>query len=219
MDAPVEVTSVARADKAVGAITCIATVWALGLSYLNQLDFATQVGGYPVWAALVFPLIIDSFVVVGELRLYTATVRDEHWRIKLWAWVLTLAGLAASMAANMEHVGWHAPAGKIAAAGVPPLAAAAALATGLGLVKLRARSRGSTGQPRQAAGATPPTARAAAERAPARSSGQPSAEQLLAWVTQDQLDGLPMGRVSFQRRHDISEHHAKRAVAMVRNGG
>jgi hypothetical protein len=37
-------------------------------------------------------------------------------------------------------------------------------------------------------------------------------------MQEDQLAGLPVGRVAFGKRHQISDHHAKRAVAAARNG-
>ena len=134
--------TVHRADAAVLCITIAATFAALALSFRNQIDFATQRGGYPVWMAVPWALIIDSPVIVGELRLYSAAARHEGGRIKAWAWTLTLTGLLVSMAAGAAHVaipGWMPVA--VLAAAVPPLAAAASLGTGLGIVKLNAARR------------------------------------------------------------------------------
>ena len=47
---------------------------------------------------------------------------------------MTLAGLAVSVAGNVGHVTGHSAADRLTAA-VPPLAAAAALAVGLGVLK------------------------------------------------------------------------------------
>jgi hypothetical protein len=49
--------------------------------------------------------------------------------------VVTLGGLAVSVAGNVGHVGWTASMADKATAAVPPLAAAAALAVGLGVLK------------------------------------------------------------------------------------
>jgi hypothetical protein len=218
-----ETTAVRRADKAVGLITVAATMAALGLSYRNQLDFATQRGGYPVWAALVFPLMIDSFVVIGELRLFSATSRGEGLRIRAWAWLLTLGGLAASVAAGIAHVGWHAPAGMKLAAAVAPLAAAASLGTGLGIVKLRTGGvgplpRASNAGTAVAAPPPRPARRQGAARSRARRPGAPAPELAAQWIADDHAARLPMGRRSFADRHGISVHHARVALAAASNG-
>jgi hypothetical protein len=216
-----DLPGVSLSDQWVGRITVGTTVAALGLSYRNQLDFATQVADYPLWAALVFPLIIDSFVLVGELRLYSVTARRyQGWfgfRIKLWAWLLTLAGLAASAAAGVAHVGLEAPAGMKLAAAVPPLAAAASLGTGLGIVKLRARQPKTTGQARAAA-PTPQqgTARkAGGGRARSRGNVPP---QLLERLRQDAADGLSMTKRDVMTRYDITDHRARTAIGALSNG-
>src|SRR5262252_3796911 len=165
-----EDTSVRRADTAVLCITIGATLAALGLSFRNQVDFATQRGGYPVWGAILWALIIDSPVIVGELRLYSAASRDEPhpYRIKAWAGTLTICGLIVSMSAGAAHVvvpPWLPV--KVLAAVIPPLMAAASLGTGLGIVKLRNRPGGTQSeQKRDEAVATsqPRTARSRARQ-------------------------------------------------------
>lgn len=216
-----EIPGVRLSDRAVGWITCGSTAAALGLSYRNQLDFASQTGGYPLFLALLFPLIIDSFVVVGELRLFSATARDEDLRIKAWAWLLTLGGLAASTAAGTAHVGLDSPTGKLLAAAVAPLAAAASLGTGLGIVKLRAR-KASTGRKEpdgKVAGPDRPQAPAAGRRA--RSRGAPTAEQMETWYAEDIAAGLPCGKQAFAKRHKhqgVTEHQARVFLTARSNG-
>lgn len=226
-----ELPGVRLSDQWVGRITVGSTIAALGLSYRNQLDFATQRAGYPVWAALFFPLIIDSFVIVGELRVFSATARRESLRIRAWAWLLTLGGLAASAAAGIAHVGLAAPAGMKLAAAVAPLAAAASLGTGLGIVKLRARearradSQTSAGagvaaqQPSRGTASAP--ARRSRARHPGNGSAPPGPEVLARMISDDQLAGLPMGRRAFHQRHKadgVTEHHARMALAGSENG-
>ena len=228
--------SVRRADTAVLRITIAATVAALALSFRNQIDFATQRGGYPVWGAILWALIIDSPVIVGELRLYSAAARHEGGRIKAWAWTLTLSGLLVSMAAGAAHVttpGWLPV--KVLAAAVPPLAAAASLGTGLGIVKLNAARNkdGGAGQgtaSRRLPDPSPQTAgirvrqpgitgKQARSRA---SSTAPSYAQLAVWAAADREAGLPMGRVSFHKRHaddGVTEHHARMFLDSQANGG
>jgi hypothetical protein len=226
-------TTVDRADTAVLGLTVGATVAALTLSFRNQIDFATQRGGYPVWGAILWALIIDSPVIVGELRLYSAAARSEGWRIKAWAWTITLVGLVISMSAGAAHV--TIPASfpvKVLAAVIPPLMAAASLGTGLGIVKLRNRSPSGaqTTQERDEAVATTPRPAASRVRQPgitarqARSKASataPSYAQLAAWAAADAGQGLPMGRVSFTRRHadeGLTEHYAKQFLTSRSNG-
>ena len=228
-------TSVDRADTAVLRITIAATLAALALSFRNQIDFATQRGGYPVWGAVLWALIIDSPVIVGELRLYSAASRTEEHstRIKVWAWTLTLTGLLVSMAAGAAHVaipGWMPV--KVLAAAVPPLAAAASLGTGLGIVKLRNRPHRSGTQARQeretAVATSSPRPDGTRARQPGINGRQarrkpsataPSYAQLAAMAAADREAGLPMGRISFARRHDVSEHHARMFLDSEQNGG
>lgn len=212
--------SVRTADRAVGWLTCAATVAALGLSYRNQLDFATQRGGYPVWAAVVFPLIMDIPFIVGELRLFSATARDEGWRIKLWGWALVIGGLSASVAAGIAHVGLSAPGGMKLAAAAPPLVAAASLVTGLGIVKLSTRRKQAE---RREDGHAPrrPAVRAASRPRARSSSPALVPAQVASWIAEDTAAGLPMGRVTFLARHKdegLTEHGAKVALRASRNG-
>jgi len=60
----------------------------------------------------------------------------DRWtpKSRVFAWSVTLTGLAVSVAANIGHTGSHAVTSRATAA-VPPLAAAAALAVGLGVLK------------------------------------------------------------------------------------
>ena len=229
-------TTVDRADTAVLRITIAATLAALTLSFRNQMDFATQRGGYPWWGAILWSLIIDSPVIVGELRLYSAASREEPhpYRIKAWAWTLTICGLIVSMSAGAAHVvvpPWLPV--KVLAAVIPPLMAAASLGTGLGIVKLRNRPGGA--QPKQkrdeaVATSQPRTARSRA-RQPGITARQarrkpsatvPSYAQLAAWAAEDREAGEPMGRESFVKRHadeGLTSHHARQFLTGAMNGG
>jgi hypothetical protein len=86
-----------------------------------------------VWAA-VFPAQIDTFMAVGELALFVALADRWPPRSRLAAWLVTLAGLAVSIAGNVGHVTGGSLADRATWA-VPPVAAAAALAVGLGVLK------------------------------------------------------------------------------------
>ena len=220
-------STVRRADTAVLRITIGATLAALTLSFRNQVDFATQRGGYPVWGSILWALIIDTPVIVGELRLYSAAARHpaEGLRIKAWAWTLTLAGLIVSMSAGAAHVvvpPWLPV--KVLAAVIPPLMAAASLGTGLGIVKLNAAARTAGSDSKQKRDEAVATARPRPAATRARQPGRlmtdtPEYPQLASWAAEDTAAGLPMGRVSFARRHGVSEHHARVFLDSRSNGG
>jgi hypothetical protein len=78
--------------------------------------------------------MVDTFVCVGELALFVALTDRWAPRSRVFAWSVTLTGLSVSVAANIGHVTSHALTSRATAA-VPPLAAAAALAVGLGVLK------------------------------------------------------------------------------------
>jgi Protein of unknown function (DUF2637) len=85
------------------------------------------------WAAI-WPLQVDVFIAVGELALFVALADGWGRRSRAGAWLVTLTGLAVSVAGNVGHVTTHLLSDQVTAA-VPPLAAAAALAVGLGVLK------------------------------------------------------------------------------------
>jgi len=211
------IPGVGTADRAVGVITCSATVAALALSYRNQINFATQHADYPVWLAWMFPLMIDSFVICGEIRLFSATARNEGWHVKAWAWLMTGAGLAVSVIFGVSHVDWSAlgPAGVKFAAAVAPLAAAASLGTGLGLVKRRARRPGqghrAAGPGEAATASAPRELPVAAPRRPARAraDGQ-RIEAAREMVAAARSSGQPVpGREKLAGLAGISPHQAR----------
>ena len=85
------------------------------------------------WQAA-FPVQVDVFIAVGELALFVALIDGWRKRDRLGAWLVTLAGVAVSVAGNIGHVASHRITDRGTAA-IPPLAAAAALAVGLGVLK------------------------------------------------------------------------------------
>jgi hypothetical protein len=103
-------------------------------SYRALYEWAREHGLSVHWSA-VWPLQIDTFIAVGELALFIAIADAWQRRARLLPWVVALGGLAVSVAGNVGHVGWTAPLADKATAAVPPLAAAAALAVGLGVLK------------------------------------------------------------------------------------
>jgi hypothetical protein len=102
-------------------------------SYRGLYLWAAQHGLSGVWAAC-WPVQLDVFIAVGELSLFVALADRWAARSRTAAWLVTLAGLAASVAGNVGHVTGHSLAVRVTAA-VPPLAAASALAVGMGVLK------------------------------------------------------------------------------------
>ncbi len=102
-------------------------------SYRGLFLWAHRHGLSGPWAAI-WPRQVDVFVAVGELALFVALA--DQWPVKsrVAAWTVTLAGLALSVAGNVGHVTGHSVTDRATAA-VPPLAVAAALAVGLGVLK------------------------------------------------------------------------------------
>ena len=102
-------------------------------SYRGLYDWAGEHSLSGTWAAI-WPLQVDVFIAVGELALFVALADAWQRRSRIGAWAVTLAGLAVSVAGNVGHVHGHSATDRLTAA-VPPLAAAAALAVGLGVLK------------------------------------------------------------------------------------
>lgn len=102
-------------------------------SYRGLFDWAREHGLTGAWAR-VWPLQVDVFIAVGELALFVALIDRWRRRDRAGAWAVTIVGLAVSVAGNIGHVASGQLAARATAA-VPPLAAAAALAVGLGVLK------------------------------------------------------------------------------------
>jgi Protein of unknown function (DUF2637) len=119
---------------AVTVLVAAASVASFMESYRALYDWAHGHGLSVRWSA-VWPLQIDTFIAVGELALFVALIDGWQRRSRVLPWVVVLGGLAVSVAGNVGHVGWLAPVADKATAAVPPLAAAAALAVGLGVLK------------------------------------------------------------------------------------
>lgn len=118
----------------IGIIAALAAAVSLGQSYRGLFDWALHHAMIPEpWAAL-WPLMVDTFLVVGELWLLICSIDQAGWKDRIPAALITLAGLAASVAGNIGHVGFSAPPAVRWSAAVPPLAAAAALGVALRLV-------------------------------------------------------------------------------------
>jgi hypothetical protein len=138
---------VATAPAVTGALACMRTA-ALALitgivTAASAAAFAESYHGLYVWGArhgyagfwvAVYPLQVDSFIVVGELALVVAMTDRWNRRDRVAAWTVAFAGLAASVAGNIGHIG-AADIQSRGTAAVPPMAAFAALWVGLGVLK------------------------------------------------------------------------------------
>lgn len=118
---------------AIAVLVAGASLVSFAESYRGLWLWALHHGLSGIWAAA-FPAQIDVFIAVGELTLFVALVDQWRTRQRAAAWLVTLAGLAVSVAGNIGHVTGHSIAVRATAA-VPPLAASAALAVGLGVLK------------------------------------------------------------------------------------
>ena len=118
---------------AIAAIIAAASLTSFAESYRGLYDWAREHGLSGLWAAA-WPLQLDTFIAVGELALFVALADRWTARSRTGAWAVTLLGLTASVAGNVGHVHSHLLSDRATAA-VPPLAAAAALAVGLGVLK------------------------------------------------------------------------------------
>jgi hypothetical protein len=136
---------VPRTPEGILRIARAAALWAIAaiIAAASAASFAESYRGLYVWAlrhrlsgfwAAAFPLQVDSFIGVGELVLFIATV--DQWRRghRAGAWAVALLGLAVSVAGNIGHVG-ATDAQSRGTAAVPPVAAFAALWLGLTVLK------------------------------------------------------------------------------------
>jgi len=123
----------AAALAGISMLVVSAAIVSFAESYRALMIWATAHGLHGAWAAL-FPVQVDSFIAVGELALIVALADRWTVRSRVGAWLVAGLGLAVSVAANVGHVAGHDVASRFTAA-VPPLAASAALAVGLGVLK------------------------------------------------------------------------------------
>jgi len=72
---------------------------AFALSFHGLLDLLMRVAEIPWWLAWLGPIIIDFFALVGIGAGHT--MRDAHWRRRLYAWTVTLLATALSVAGNV----------------------------------------------------------------------------------------------------------------------
>jgi hypothetical protein len=118
---------------AIAALVAAASLASFAESYRGLFIWASHHGLSGLWAAI-FPLMIDSFILTGELALFIALVENWPDASRYPAWGVTGLGLAVSIAGNVGHIASDALTWRLTAA-IPPVAAAATLAVGLGVLK------------------------------------------------------------------------------------
>ena len=142
-------TAILRARRAALIAICVlvgaASLVSFAESYRGLWLWAHEHGLHGLWA-VAWPLQVDVFIAVGEAALFVALADRWPPRSRSAAGVVTLAGLAVSVAGNVGHIAGHDLASRVTAA-VPPLAAAAALSVGLGVLKRTVAVYGSTSVP------------------------------------------------------------------------
>jgi hypothetical protein len=171
-------TATASALAVIAVLIFAASAVSFAESYRGLAGWAREHRLPGIWAAA-WPLQVDVFIAVGELSLFIALANRWPLRSRVAAWAVTIAGLAVSVAGNVGHVGSASLAARCTAA-VPPLAAAAALAVGLGILKRIVADR-PAGHP-AARAAVPSSSLDAARMAYAASvaGGNPLAERALS---------------------------------------
>jgi hypothetical protein len=119
--------------RLVAVLVLAASAASFTQSYRGLYLWAIHHGLTGFWAAS-WPLMVDTFIAVGEIALFVALVDNWDRRRRAVGWTVTAIGLVISVAGNIGHAPTHDLATRITFA-VPPLAAAGALFTGLVILK------------------------------------------------------------------------------------
>jgi hypothetical protein len=117
---------------AIATLVAAASLVSFAESYRGLYLWSHAHGLVGFWSA-VWPLQVDVFICIGELALFVGLADQWAPRSRYAAWTVTASGLAVSVAGNIGHA-LPLPLDQVTAA-VPPLAAAASLAVGLGVLK------------------------------------------------------------------------------------
>ena len=188
----------------IALVLAAASVTALAESYRGLYLWASAHGLSGLWAAA-WPLMVDTFLVVGELALFVGLVDRWPARARVPAWAITVAGLGVSVAGNIGHVHSHDVLIRATAA-VPPIAAAAALAVGLGVLKRVVEAHHET---TRKASAKPPGKSAAKTASRGLSAATKAARKAI-----EQGQPVPSAR-ALAREHHIGRERAGEVRALV----
>lgn len=118
---------------AITVLVCSSSLVSFAESYRGLFEWASHHGVPGVWA-YTWPIMVDTFIAVGELSLFVALADGWSVRSRLSAWTVTLVGLGISISGNIGQVASHDVASR-ATGGVAPIAAAASLTVALGTLK------------------------------------------------------------------------------------
>jgi hypothetical protein len=114
-------------------LNILATMVAFGESYSGLYQWAHHHTIVGFWAG-VWPLMIDTIILVGEAALFVSHHFRWITRHKVWAWIVTMTALGVSVAANTGHVDSTDWLSRLTAA-LPPAALAFCMTVGLGVMK------------------------------------------------------------------------------------
>lgn len=119
---------------AIAVIVIGTTAASLTESYKALVDWAEHhmIGGD---FAYIFPVLLDTFILGGELLLFVGVYDKWTRKDRRFAWSMVLIGLAASIAANVGHDGPLATIQDRLTAAAPPIAAWMILAGAIGAFK------------------------------------------------------------------------------------
>jgi Protein of unknown function (DUF2637) len=170
--------------SAISVLVASASAVSFAESYRGLYVWSHEHGLHGLWA-VAWPVQVDTFIAVGELALFVALADRWAVRSRLAAWAVTLLGLAVSVAGNVGHVAGHSLSNRATAA-IPPLAAAAALAVGLGVLKRVVQAHhavepDTASKHEHAGGARPAVARRAPQRSTRRAEPATEHEAELAF--------------------------------------
>lgn len=126
------------AQYTLAALILAASLVSFSESYRALWEWCSHHGLTGGWS-LVWPIQLDFFIAAGEIGLFLGLAYGWSGRSRVLPWTVTLCGLAASVAANVGHAQSADWTFKLTAA-VPPVTATAALAVGLAILKMIARS-------------------------------------------------------------------------------
>src|SRR5215469_13660071 len=117
----------------VALLVLAAAVASFAQSYRGLYLWAVHHGETGFWGGA-WPLMVDTFIAVGEIALFVALVDNWDPGRRSVAWTVTAVGLVISVAGNVGHAPTDDLATRVTFA-VPPLAAAGALLVGLVILK------------------------------------------------------------------------------------
>lgn len=159
--------------RIITVLILLATVVSFSESYHGLFQWAITHDVQWFWA-LIWPLMLDTVILVGECSVFVAI--HKHWKLRhrFWAWAVTYSGLAVSTLANGGHVASKDWLTHITNS-LPPIALMFALTVGLGVLKRTRMMPAAASDPRPASMLQPVTLSVPPE-SPALSGSHTAAE-------------------------------------------